>query len=471
MTVWDRVARGLRRSSLAPSTVDLTGSWEATWFLLSEPSAWRVRAVERLTVGSARLCRRRRSLQAAPLNSAFLSAGLTVAAPRAQLLLPVELISKRPLLDFDVSVDGEPAYLVPRAATSDLEAEQVRELARRDGVELSEAASALVTAVCDFTPTTWKHYRRRRPWLRLRTALSAYVREGLGTPLGAKEEERLRAAARRVARQTAAAGDGVYRWWSAADEPLLATIGLAQRIGSARSADLIAGFDELADALEELASNVGECSRATQGLATYGRLWQSFVMAEVPTDRPFIIATERQEPIRLSWSRGRARQSIVMADAGRNHITLGTSDESVELGHVELWGARKEVLGLVTGLRQSRERYAVYLAEPDRPERGAIDFRLRVPGSIAAVSFLIVLVTWLAAVLTLHLLVHQRLSVEDLAVLAVPTTFAASLLLTRERNSLARRLQWKSRLLVWLGTAALWGLAAYAWSQDLLVVS
>jgi hypothetical protein len=53
--------------------------------------------------------------------------------------------------------------------------------------------------------------------------------------------------------------------------------------------------------------------------------------------------------------------------------------------------------------------------------------------------------------------------VDDLAVLVVPTTFAASLLLTRERNSLARRLQWLSRAGTILGTLALWTLAAYSW--------
>lgn len=425
--------------------------------------AWRVRVVESLTVGSARLCSRHRSLQVAPLSIAVNDRMGVDPARQVRVLLPVELLEKRPLLDFDVTVDQRPAYLPPRATISQLEADYFSALAARQGVELTALAHDLVFAICDFTPTTWQHFALHRHRGRRSRAMARYVKEGLAASLEAGEMRRVRAAADRLAERLRVA-NGQYRWWSSVDEPLLAVVGLAGRCGT--DADtLVQAFADLLSAADDLAGSGEDGAHALAILADYGHLWQAFVAADVPTDRPFIITTERQEPVRVSWTRGRARQALSLADAGSNHLTLGTSDENVELGHVTLLDHRSQPLGLVTGLRQSRERYAVYLSEPDRAKRGTLVFRLRAPLSISSVSTLVAAVTWVAVAVSVCLSVHCSLKPDALAVLTVPTTFAASLLLTRERNSLARRLQWKSRLVTWIGMAALWIVAAYSWVE------
>jgi hypothetical protein len=124
---------------------------------------------------------------------------------------------------------------------------------------------------------------------------------------------------------------------------------------------------------------------------------------------------------------------------------------------------------LASGIRRSREHFGLYTSEPGRDALGLLRFRLKAPSSIRLVTATILLLTWAAVALIAVSLCRGTLSNNDLAVLAVPTTFAASLLLTRERNSLALRLQRLGRLGTALATIALWTLAAYAYLGDHLV--
>lgn len=104
-----------------PGAVDLTGSTSAVCRLLDRPYDWRVRAVERIEMGSATSCMRRRSLLVAPLRDVI--GGLLPRHGRiesARLTLPVASFPKGPLVDFDVTAADQPAQLLPRAEVCNL---------------------------------------------------------------------------------------------------------------------------------------------------------------------------------------------------------------------------------------------------------------------------------------------------------------------------------------------------------------
>ncbi len=461
---------------------DFTENWAVGSRLLRQQDEWRVRAVEQVTVGSARLCTRRRSLQVAPLGSFVPEAN---GADSAFVLLPVDKLRKRPLLGFNISVDEKPAYLISRRATADVEAALILTLAEEAGVRTDEVTEQYVNAICAFSPSVWERYLR--PWHRSPStrALRAYLIAGL-SPTG---DDKLGSAAsswtkdlswittRKLLRQSGALrsmcrdalGEGPSPV-SSADFPLLAAPLLAERgvIDSLRElTEAMRGLERFVNQLVEQAGVPREAP-ALVALAEFGRRWQALAWCDVPLHRPFLVKTEHEAPLRVGRLRAWAKQPVALADAHSNHLTLSVTDANVELADVQLRGLDESRLEgtLATGLRRSRERFALYTSEPGRDARGALRFRLRVPLAITAVNAVVLAVSWLAVGLTGVLVARDQVSSAELAVLVVPTTFAASLLLTRERNSLARRLQAKSRAGVLVATAALWMLAAWYYAMS-----
>ncbi|KMR08531.1 hypothetical protein EU74_14975, partial [Staphylococcus aureus] len=65
-------------------------------------------------------------------------------------------------------------------------------------------------------------------------------------------------------------------------------------------------------------------SKALRALAEYGKRWQSFVYCDVPMDRPFMVVTDQEVPLRLRTWRGWAKQPVALNDARSNHVALGT---------------------------------------------------------------------------------------------------------------------------------------------------
>jgi len=470
---------------------------------------WRLRAVEQLTIRSARVGVRRRSLHAIPLGP-LLAEHVDEDVESIFVLLPVVILTKRPLFAFNVSVDGKPAYLVHRRATAEIEAGYVRALAEAAGVFTDDAMDAVIASICEFTPTPWQRFRA--PYRIPSRALRRYLEEGLSQlvdehpsatgmarlrtrlrralrrrfpgiasrfrrvdrpvrrplPLSAEEFTQLRMTSAAIGRRMREAlGEGASAI-SSADTPLLVAPLLAQRGVVRNVADLQRALHALHQFVEALVSAAGEPhqSPALRALADYGRRWQAMVSAEVPLRRPFVITAEHQVPLRLGVLRPRTRQPFELADARSNHVTLEIAVENVDIGSVELRGVDGEHTErtLATGLRQSREHFGLYTSEPDRDHRGILRISLRTPFAIRLPAWTIHALAW-AAVSLLALSLHRAtLNSADLAVLVVPTTFAASLLLTRERNSLAYRMQRLSRVGTTVATAALWILVSYAYA-------
>lgn len=511
--------RRAARSSPTP-LVDITGDASSLLTLLENPF-WRSRAVEQLTIGSARVCTAHRSLQIAPLQEVLPAVG---QGTTARLLLPVQQLPKRPLVNFDIEADGKPCYLLKRGVIAEYESLYLYALALDEGVDVDDLTAQFLTAICEFTPSVWRKMRRRLPgrvW-RART-MRRFLEQGLGglTDFGEPTTKRARLRRRIQQREAiieAIAGPwlrehvpfliGRWAWvdrpthdplhidrdtlraWrreatsigrqlraalgegrnpdSSADNPLLALPLLAE-VGAVRTrADIERALSGLSSLVSRMAEQVdGRPSRSPmlRQLGEYGCRWDAFAWCEVPTDRPFVLTTTQEVPVKVGWLRSWSEQPVALNDALSNHVVLRLADENVELAAVEIRGidGTRVLHTLATGVRRTREGFALYSSEPDRDPRVLVRTRLRVSRSIMLVSLTVLAITGLASVLTAVRAKDRTLTAADLAVLVVPTTFAASLLLTRERNSLARRLQFLTRTMIHLATYALWGLVAWAY--------
>lgn len=334
---WRR-SHGRGGEQLQASQLDLTNDWEVLLRLLEDPDAWRIRVVEQLTVGSARFCTRHRSLQAAPLHP--LLGEVAHGHETAYIALPIERLPKGPLLAYDVTVDGQPAYVAPRGATAEVEAAHVINLAVDEGVDTDDVTGHFLRAICEFTPWPWKSVRSRHP-LSTRRAMWTYLQEGLapislperaavGLGLWARARRLIEAGVTAAALTTAlwlrkkfpglrgryawiprppktpfaltlqqvkdlrvdaqavggclrsALGEGASRT-SSADNPLLAAPLLAQGGHVASLQDLIDALKGLRAFVEALAEQVEHPrhSPALVALADFGRRWETIVSCEV----------------------------------------------------------------------------------------------------------------------------------------------------------------------------------------------
>ncbi len=479
--------------------------------------------MEQVSVDTARFATRNRSLMSAPL--ADVVGDRALGASTARVALPLEQMPKGPLLGYDVSVDGKPAYVVPRGATAEIEAAHVMLLAGKEGVTAPPIVAQFVRAICEFTPWPWKRVRVRHR-LRFRRALLEYLEEGLAPfntdekasalslnvkrwerlllpvviPLGQRlaakypsvrgrypwiprpprtafaltlrQVQSLRADALQVgATLRSALGEGSSPT-SSADTPLLAAPLLAQASDVGSLSELSNAVAALRDFVQALAKQVKHPreSEALVALADYGRRWETIVACEVPLDRPFIVRTQRQVPLRVRRPRSWVRQRVELRDARSNHVVFRVADENVEIAKAQLKGLDEEPLEhtYLNGLAASSEHYALYASEPDRDRRAFIDVRLKVARSIRISATVIHAIIWLSVALTASLGFEGSLDSADLAVLAVPTTFGAALVLTRERTSLARRLQWVTRVGTPVAVAALWVVVGWLYLGDYL---
>lgn len=495
---------------------DLTGNEDVTLALLDD-DAWRSRAVERISIASARVAQAHRSLQVAPLRE--LIAPLRGDPTSARVLLPLHEMPKGPLLDFDLYVDGKPGYLAKRSVTAEIEAAHVAMLARRDGVQLDDITVQFVAAICEFTPTIWREVRKHR---RRKKAHQRYLAMGL-RPLNINQAEEetpepgkiarglLRLAAWLVrrfptlpthARWVDRPSDvpielprGAYEHWShhaqkiarllafalhegrddssSADDPLLAVPLLAERAPVSTVEDVtraLVALDNAVEALRVAAGGDPSKSAALRTLAAYGRRWMALVWCEVPLDRPFLVSSSQEIAITINRTRWLTIGPLPLADAASNHLALHVKDGNVELAKPNVYGLDGKHLThtLASGLRKSREGFAIYSSENPRDRRVQLRLRLRVSRGISLIGLLVQAIVWVAVAVSYYQMRQHTLTPADLAVLVVPTTFAASLLLTRERNSLARRLQVLGRTMTAIAMVALWTGVAYAYfSHDL----
>jgi len=441
--------------SLTGRCVDLTDIVEVTTLLLAEPLAWRVRVVEQIDIDTASGTRRHRSLQSAPLRSlirgaARIDEGDRSAAVKALLVLPIAPMPKGPLLDLDMEgPEGSTPFLLPRGEIAARELALVAKQALDASLTLSPAVRPLIESALGFTEGLWPSFggdlgsylaegvglTRQDPqviqWLALSNQASAMLAPFADTP------NRNSAVENPALVIPALLAQGKF------DTPAQATEALASYISVISNASMAAGLDMSGDPAANTFLNT---------LVDYGLRYDLMAVVRVPLDEPFLIKVSDRRPLRLTPITNTGRQSVVIADARSNHVTLRVSDPNARLAHVHARDAADTVdaVGTFTS-RKTPQIQSFYAFEDDRDYAIVLRFRVAALRRLQLVPYALVPLLLVLGVA----LLGKHPGPSELALLVGPGALAASILLAREPSSLGSRLRRLSTLLVTGALAAL----------------
>ncbi|MFI8275599.1 hypothetical protein ACIGBH_11925 [Streptomyces sp. NPDC085929] len=433
---------------------------------------WRVRATEKIALSSALWAEHERILDVSPLRG-VLADILPRRIKAARLHVPIASFPRLPLLEFNVSVAGEPAYRVSRATGAVIEARHVEQQANAAGIGFSPALRLFLEQMFTAGTGKWRlmlDEGESDPW--------EYLNEGLERTVGPDEyhawKERVECI-KDLVRDFVPPDE-----CSPSENPLIALpymheTGNLLKLRTDFGTDCTGVLDELISFISE-APNSEMAAAAVASYASYGRFWTAFAECAVPVDEPFTISVSERRMIDFEnsekgdcWSKfrmvGVVSRPISYHDAYSNQISLRVTDSNVELA--DEWDLRED-----TSNRNRpkfpeevvRESELLYLqsSEETRPARLILKSALRPTAPIRWIYRLVLAtasLTILAIVVGYSWILH-RLTAGHLALLLTPSTFATSLLLVRESSPLSTALTRNLRLtLVWL-LAAVWLLTA-----------
>ncbi len=384
------------------------------------------------------------------------------APSRVRLLLPVTTRDKRPLLNFTLTgPEQSGALLVPRDLTAQLQATYLNGLLETAGLAgaFGDHTFDLLTAICAFTPARFE--QRVRDADEWHGGLAEHLNDGLSFGSGAA---------------TVTASD-VREWCregedarvhllgrlkeprdlsSSAEQVMLALPGMSEPPRTRDEIDEV--VNRYHQAVVQLAALGGPAEDLLRLLAEYGRRWQVFVEAEIPVGERFKLRLADDRPLNPELGRT-SRQRFALNDALSGHLEARVVDHSVVFDD---WSVRdlldREIdYGQLEAKRLTDEAGSLYSSIPERPALVHVDVRLKLRREIATIPWLFGIVTLLATVAAALLPAgpHDDLF-AGLAVLALPVTLTAALLILREQTALAARLQTWPRYALGVLTALLW---------------
>jgi hypothetical protein len=445
-----------RRAPTSAKVVDLTDDLAFTFQLLDQTHAWRHRLVEYATLGDGD------HLNAVSAYQIELPPALMAPwvghghGKRARILLPLTTRSKRPLLRFAIDgPSGAPAQLLLRSSIAVIQAEYLRTIS-----ESSPAAAVLregmpddlLEAICAFTPAPFREFEADLAPL---DAYQRYLQEGIGIELEradvARWLRRQQSAGRRLAQSLAESADP----YSSSEQVLLALPRLHERISSRDDIDQL--LDRYVRAVRSAA--VSGDDYFLVALADYGRRWEMIVEVEVPLEEAFQIKVHEARPIdidRGGWIR--EPTPFALGDARSAHREVRVDDPHVNVSDKRVTDSSTgRLIGvpLVEAARHTRESFALYSSEGDRPYYVDVALRLRVVRGLRVTNWFVGLLT-LAATIIATVAPDDDHLIDTLTLLTVPTTFAVALVLVRESSALAVRLQATARFAIATLTGILW---------------
>jgi hypothetical protein len=444
------------------STLDLTENAAFFRVLLSDTLAWRQRLVEHFTFGSAEHVRVSSSYQCEfppELLRPFLrchDARFPVEAVSA--LVPITTRPKQAMLGFDCSApEDQFAPVSRRSDAAALQAGYVRELiATSPAAEVLDGplSEDLIEAIGAFTPGRYK-----RIWddeKDRRRSIAKYVEQGLkvrlcDASLGASLTE------------CDSAAEVLTRVLDERPAPMSSSecvlLALPNMRNPPTSDETIAALVRRYARAIRLADAAGDTA-VLQAIADYGRRWELIVEVTVPVGRPWRIRVEEDRP--LDWVEGKPRQVLALGDAQSVHFEVGVTDPTVSLkeGSYRLVDHHDQDVPrwLVEDVRDTKETLSLYTSEPRRePYYATLEFAFTRPSYVQLTAVSLTVLLFVAAALAFF--VDDGALVEKLAVLTVPTTFAAALLFLREQTPLGARLDTGRRRLLGVATVGLWTVA------------
>lgn len=500
----DQECEGLRDRErwTADLTEDKDVSDDISIALLHKPD-WRLRAVERIDLTSASWADRRRSIHVTPLRE-ILGNDVHRCHTHARIVLPVGNFPRGPLLDFNLKVAEEPAFLLPRKEHSRIQAGYLAFLAEEAGI-ITDATTwplkPLLMEIFNFTNGYWRRLRQPEfrkiepsPDERKELTLKYLIEKGTRNPKLANHlspdaihdwTKKIDPIRRMVEERLAESID------SAASNPLLALPGFYGYLALVKESSistLLADLRSFFLAVEAKANSVGlppdknPAEKLLKIYAAYGCYWDALAECTVPLDEPFIIKVAEKRglhlgdpgenpdsshsgPRRWMW-RKTSSQLFVWADAGTNHLNVRVQDTNVELvtNDLRMLNDRLQVVSDWPEFHETTpELLAIYDSKPNRAYRVWIGFPLKTSTPATVARFVILGLTATAFAGFFFFLFHwlnaggnKTMTGADVAVILVPSAIAASLLLVRESSTLSSEITKESSYIVALLLAALW---------------
>jgi hypothetical protein len=363
------------------------------------------------------------------------------------------------MLGFDCfAPDGQFAPVSRRADTAALQAGYVREIVASSPVaEFLESALSedLIEAISLFTPGLY-----RRIWDDVgedqRRAVSAYLEQGTGVEL-------CPATLAASLRECDSTADILADVLGEAQDPMSSSecvlLAIPHMRHPPRTDETLGALVRRYARAIRLANDAGDTA-VLQALADYGRRWELIVEVTVPVGRPWRIRLEEDRPLR--WHNGTSRQDLALGDALSVHFEVVVTDPSVSLkgGSYRLVDHRDEDVSrwLLEDVRDTRETLSLYTSQEQRePYYATLHVAFNRPLYVRLTAYLVIGLIVVAAIATA--VTDCSALLAKLAVLTVPTTFAATLLLLREQTALGALLDAKRRAVLGAVTVALWAVA------------
>ncbi|MGW1958036.1 hypothetical protein ACWCPI_35735 [Streptomyces sp. NPDC001920] len=467
--------------------------------LLYESREWRVRAVERIEVTSASWSDRRRSTQATELKDLVSNnASIKPWHTHVTLYLPVGNFPKSPLLDFDVTVAGEPAFVLPREEQSKLHTWYISFLASQVGVAIDSSITSLLTAIFAFPAGPWQnvHQSMHEEYEQYeRATLELLVWQYLMSSSSWNFQ-----VSQEMVQDWLSIIDPIHKWVSksvpssidsASENPVLALPDIGQMFANElQVASLLGDLNSLLSWARN--QQVAQTRRLLKAYAAYGRYWDMFVECTIPLDEPFMIKTAEKrglhlgEPGKVANSHSKpsqlslqktSSQLVVFNDAMTNHLNVRVNDTNVELvpDKVRVLNERYEPVGEEPDFQQSSpELLSFYSADEGRKHRIWVDIPLRPSGHAAITRWVVVVLSASALLAFIFFVYHwfdmaedSKMTGQDVAVILVPSAIAASLLLVRESSTLGAEINKEIYYVTSLILVGLWffTLTMYAFNK------
>ncbi len=448
----------------APTRADLAAETDLLVELLRTGDAWRERHVEEMIFGEAHHVRIRSTYQFR-LHPQLIRRFARPSVEQVNLLLPVASREKRKLLGFDVTTSNDsPAHLLSRAEAAELQVHYLRKVAIELGLDdlCAQLPAGLMTALCRFSPGMYQRYRTKR----YRHPLVVYLQDELPR-VGATRAtvagwcDRIASTASKLARILEEPASDL----SSAENVLFALLEMDARPTSrAQLEDMLDRWCSFLDDVE---------ARGGHGLllllAEYGRRYTMVIEVEVPVGTPFTVTVAEDRPLETRLTRQRRRrrtrsvQFFALGDAASAHLEVRSTDHAVRLVDVVVRHPTGENVPFrsIEAERVTDEATSIYSSDPERPYVGHVHVELAVARAARIVAWSLGALVLIAAVIALFAEEptdrnEREAWIALLGVLAVPTTFAATLVLTREQTALAARLQRAARAFLSVATALLW---------------
>lgn len=452
---------------------DLVADLALTCALLARPLEWRVRASEVLEIGSALTCVRYRTLQVAPLAPILADVVEGPVADHVWVALPIANVPKDLTQGSSITVAGRPGYVLPRLETARRQAAYAATVARDAAAPPRAEVEALLARIFGYTSGPWSAYLQTFD-AHAGQALRGFLSDAARAPLHANLVSRWCAASDLIHGVLLNYLDDAPDERSVGRHPVLALAGLLGDGYSPRRATV--AIEALCTLLENAlaAARATPVSAATDLLnvvANYTTRYDLIAVCEVPSNEPFLVETVERRSLNLEhrmWERAHAVQDFVIADANSNHVGITVTDAHVEIRKVTAHRPRGEDVALLVPGAADRlhEAFTFYASNPDRDYLVRLNVRL---GPALLSHFVMGTILGVSLLAAGMMLAMKPIDATTVGVLVVPTTFAASALLVRERSSLGSRLRRWWTVSVAVTLIALW--ATVAWRYRLNEVS